>query len=515
MAEFTKEDYQDLKRKGISVETVDQQLSRFREGFPYLQIAKPATLEDGILKSGEETLNDFIQLYQSRAKSERVLKFVPASGAATRMFKYLYDFIEKKENDPVNKSVDKFVSGLSQFAFYNELKSSLKNRGLDIEELINSRDFAPVFKCLLNKDGLKYGYLPKGLLTFHNYGDHLHTAFEEHLVEGALYCRDKNDIVRIHFTVSPEHQELFEDLYNEIKEAHEKKYGVKFSVSFSTQKPSTDTIAVDTDNNILRDNSGRLVFRPGGHGALLENLASLDADIIFIKNIDNVVPDHLKDESVKYKKALGGMLLSFRDRIFYYLNALENNNVNEDGVLEEIKIFLEDELFTVSPWGIDQWTPDAFKKYLISKLNRPLRICGMVKNAGEPGGGPFWVKNSDGSVSLQIVESSQVNLSNPLMKKLFNASTHFNPVDLVCSIKNHKGNKYDLSRFRDANTGFISNKFMEGRKLRALELPGLWNGAMADWNTVFVEVPLSTFNPVKTINDLLRPQHSAQQNNYL
>ena len=253
---------------------------------------------------------------------------------------------------------------------------------------------------------------------------------------------------------------------------------------------------------------GRLVFRPGGHGALLENLASLDADLIFIKNIDNVVPDNLKKDTIRYKKALGGMLFSFRERIFDYLNTLVNNKDNDSGLLEEIRIFLEEELSVVSPWGIDQWSHDRMRSYLISKLDRPLRICGMVRNEGEPGGGPFWVKNPDKSVSLQIVESSQINLSNPLMNKLFEASTHFNPVDLVCSVRNYKGEKFDLHRFRDPKTGFISHKSMEGRDLKALELPGLWNGAMSDWNTVFVEVPLSTFNPVKTINDLLRPQHA-------
>jgi len=506
---LTKDDYRDLKNRGISVKNIEEQIMRFKEGFPFLTIARPAVSGDGILKPREDTLDDFIQLYDSKSVNEKVLKFVPASGAATRMFKDLYAFAEKDggESNPEG-GAGTFIQGLKDFAFYDELKSTLAKSGLDIESLVASGDYKKIIRMLLNKEGLGYATLPKGLLAFHSYGDKSRTAFEEHLAEGAYYCRGGRDTVRIHLTVSPEHQESFEKLYSRVKKELERKYALKFLVDFSCQKPSTDTIAVDADNNPFRDTNGRLVFRPGGHGALLDNLASLDADMIFIKNIDNVVPDHLKNDTIRYKKALGGMLFSFRERIFDYLNILTNNKDNHVGLLEEIRIFLEEELSVVSPWGVDQWSASRMRSYLISKLDRPLRICGMVRNEGEPGGGPFWVKNADESVSLQIVESSQINLSNPLMNKLFNASTYFNPVDLVCSVRNHKGEKFDLHRFRDPKTGFISHKSVGGRDLKALELPGLWNGAMSDWNTVFVEVPLSTFNPVKTINDLLRPQHA-------
>ncbi|MFO7922078.1 MAG: DUF4301 family protein [Bacteroidales bacterium] len=506
---FTENDLKDLKERGITLDAVEGQLSRFREGFPFLPVSKPATAGDGILQPAEDTLSDFIQLYETKSVNEKIMKFVPASGAATRMFRDLYTFLENKGKDSDRAFINEFISGLTSFAFYDDLKICLKKQDMDPESLVNKGDYIPIIECLLNKNGLNYGNLPKGLLSFHKYDGKSRTAFEEHLVEGALYCKGDKDIVKIHFTVSPEHQKSFELLLDKVKDDFERKYKVNFSVEFSHQHSSTDTIAVDPDNNPFRDKYGKLVFRPGGHGALLDNLAGLDADILFIKNIDNVVPDHLKEETIRYKKALGGMLFSFRERVFDYLGMLYSNNNNGDGLLDEIGIFLNDELCVIPPWGMDQWSSEEKRRYLISKLNRPIRICGMVKNEGDPGGGPFWVKNGDGSVSLQIVESSQINLSNPLMKKLFNASTHFNPVDLVCSVKDYKGNRFDPERFRDADTGFISNKSVDGIKIKALELPGLWNGGMSDWITVFVEVPRSTFNPVKTINDLLRPQHSS------
>ena len=503
---FTQDDHGELKERGISVEEVKRQLEYFRSGIPYLPIAKPATIGDGILKPQEETLRDFIHLYESESLKEKVIKFVPASGAATRMFRDLYAYMDEGSG---SKALEDFISGLKRFAFYDDLKSCIEKSGMDTESLIQAGDYDPIFKFLLGREGLNYGNLPKGLVAFHQYDGHYRTAFEEHLLEGINYSRGKDDNVRIHLTVSPEHKDAFENKTHEVVKNLRMQYHHDFSVTFSIQKPSTDTIAVDCDNNPFRDRNGKLVFRPGGHGALLENLDDLDAGIIFIKNIDNVAPDHLKAETLKYKKALGGMLLSFRERIFHYLNILTGDGEINGGFMEEVMTFLSDELCLVPPWGHDQWDYEQKRSYLVSRLDRPLRICGMVRNQGEPGGGPFWVKNSDCSVSLQIVESSQVKLSNPLMKKLFDASTHFNPVDLVCSVKDFRGNKYDLHKFRDPDTGFISHKSFEGREIKALELPGLWNGAMANWNTVFVEVPLITFTPVKTVNDLLRAEHSA------
>ncbi len=508
---YTKSDLADFEERTIALDDIENQLSFFRDGFPYLPVKRPATDGDGILLPGEQTIEDFMELYDNKRAGEQVLKFVPASGAATRMFKDLYAFAESDApgNEP-GVAVKEFINKLKNFAFFDELQEYIKSRESDPGSLIERGDYKGIVGFLLDDDGLGYANMPKGLLTFHKYGNATRTAFEEHLVEGALYCKGKNGKVNMHLTVSPEHLEGFKELLNKVQKTFEKKYGVKYSVGFSTQKPSTDTIAVDKDNNPFRDRNGRLVFRPGGHGALLENLQSVDADIIFIKNIDNVVPDHLKNDTVKYKKALGGMLISFRERIFDYLDILYENEKTNRGLMEEAMLFLDDELSVNAPWGSDEWSDDQMRSYIISKLDRPIRICGMVRNQGEPGGGPFWVKNNDESMSLQIVEGSQINLSNPLVKKLFDASTHFNPVDIVCSIKNYKGEKFDLKNFRDSNTGFISKKSLEGRELKALELPGLWNGSMSDWNTVFVEVPLTTFNPVKTVNDLLRPGHSEE-----
>ncbi len=509
MKMFTQDDRKVFNEKGITINDISEQLSLFQNGFPYLPIVRPATAGDGILVPRRETLDDYVHLYNSTAGKEKVLKFVPASGAATRMFKDLYGFIE----DPVSGNYDQgnikaFLEGLPRFAFYGKLAGLMQCRGVDIESITNPHDYVPVIKALLLPDGLDYGNLPKGLVLFHKYEDGARTAFEEHLVEGAMYCRGGNNIARIHLTISDSHIGAFGKLFDRVKEKYEKNHAISYETAFSTQKPSTDTIAVTPDNKPFRDSDGKLVFRPGGHGALLNNLNELDADIIFIKNIDNVVPDNLKEETIRYKKALGGMLISFRERIFDYLNLLNNNDNNTNrGLLEEILTFLKEELSVVTPWGADQWTDGELRRYLAVKLNRPLRICGMVKNVGEPGGGPFWVRNNDESIALQILESSQINLSNPLMKKLFDASTHFNPVDLVCSIKDYRGNRFNLRKYRDPETGFISHKSSGGRELKALELPGLWNGAMSDWNTVFVEVPLSTFNPVKTVNDLLRPEH--------
>lgn len=508
---LTKDDRREIESRGITEQDIEQQIIRFREGFPYLQLIRPATPGDGILMPGEDTLDDYVRLYGSLTGNEKIFKFVPSSGAATRMFKELSAALEKEDDEFVkNDAVRKFISGLPGFAFYKDLNIYLEKTGHGIDFLVRSGDYKRIISGLLESKGMNYAGMPKGLLAFHKYGEVTRTPIEEHLVEGVMYCAAGLDMVNIHFTVSPEHLESFNNLLNKLKKSLEDRYGVRFNVEFSVQDPSTDTIAVDQNDKPFRDSNGKLVFRPGGHGALLNNLDSLEADIIFIKNIDNVVPDYLKSETVRYKKALGGMLLSFRERIFYYLNFMENITDPEEGILEEIRIFLEKELCVTSPWGYADWNRQDKRAYLQSKLNRPLCLCGMVKNEGEPGGGPFWVKNRDGSAQLQIVESSQIDLSSSVMKRIFNASTHFNPVDLVCSLKDYKGNKFDLYKFRDPETGFISHKSLGGRELKALELPGLWNGAMADWNTVFVEVPVSTFNPVKTIFDLLRPQHSPE-----
>lgn len=360
---------------------------------------------------------------------------------------------------------------------------------------------------LLSEVGLNYGQLPKGVLKFHHSGKEVRTAMEEHLAEGALYAKNKLGKVNLHFTVSPEHRVLFKTLVDKKREQFEKRYSVDYDISFSVQKESTDTIAVDLENKPFLNEDGSLLFRPGGHGALIENLNDIDGDIIFIKNIDNVVPDSFKFSTVAYKKLLAGWIVRLQKKIFDYLRLIESGKYSHSQIEEMIR-FLQNELNMRNP-GIKLLEDAELILYLKRKFNRPIRVCGMVRNSGEPGGGPFFAVNTDGTISLQILESSQIDLVNPEKNALFEKGTHFNPVDLVCAVKNYKNEKFNLPDFVDKNTGFISRKSKDGRELKALELPGLWNGAMSDWNTVFVEVPIETFNPVKTVNDLLRPEHSA------
>jgi hypothetical protein len=376
-----------------------------------------------------------------------------------------------------------------------------------IEELIEGKEYKKVAKSLIDNEGLNYGNLPKALLAFHMYDSKPRTALEEHLVEGALYAKSQDNNVKLHFTVSVEHQDAFEKKVNEILKKYTKEFKVTYLISYSNQKTSTDTIAVDLNNKPFRTNNGELLFRPGGHGALLDNLNDIDADIIFVKNIDNVVPDKLKGETITYKKALAGKLIEIREKLFEFASKIDNSMVLEDEVINEIETFYKSTFAFHFPEDYSKWDNSQKKDYLKSKVNRPIRVCGMVKNAGEPGGGPFLAYNPDGSVSLQVVETSQIDNSNAEQQSYLENATHFNPVDLICSTKNYKGEKFNLFNFRDPETGFISKKSSEGRELKALELPGLWNGAMSDWNTLFVEVPIITFNPVKTILDLLRKEH--------
>ncbi len=508
---FTNKDIEQIKSRGIDIKNVELQIENFKKGFPYANLVKAATVGDGLVAIEEKQATGLIKYYDEASKSKVIVKFVPASGAASRMFKNLFGFIEEGRSEPANDgfhSVGNFFEHIKDFAFYEDLKGIMKKEGIDIEEKLKKGEYAVILEYLLNEKGLGYGKLPKGLLKFHKHKDGHRMPVEEHIVESIEYGISKNKNAFIHFTVSPEHLDNFKKEVEALKEKYEDATGVSFDISFSIQKPSTDTIAVDMDNNPFRDKDGNLVFRPGGHGALIENLSELDADLVFIKNIDNVVPDRMKSDTAKFKKVLGGLLLSVQEKTFKYLHQLENDNI-DNSLLNEIESFANSELNITFPAEYDSFTNDEKQKYLISRLNRPIRVCGMVKNEGEPGGGPFWVKNSKGQVSLQIVESSQINQNDPDQKKILENATHFNPVDLVCGIKDYKGERFDLKRFVDPETGFISIKSKDGRDLKAQELPGLWNGAMADWITIFVEVPISTFNPVKTVNDLLRKQHQG------
>ena len=463
-------------------------------------------MEKGILAPAAEEQKLYLDAWDAYTRTDKVVvKFVPASGAASRMFKNLFEFLGADYDVPETKFEKTFFEQIEKFAFYNDLNAACEKAfEKNIPALMAEGDYKAVVAALLEAAGLNYGALPKGLLKFHRYEDGSRTPLEEHLVEGALYAANKNGKVNVHFTVSPEHRRLFENLVADKAAVYAKKYGVDYNVTFSEQKPCTDTIAADMNNQPFRDN-GKLLFRPGGHGALIENLNDLDADIIFIKNIDNVVPDKLKGDTVLYKKLIAGVLVALQQKAFAYLELLDSGRYTHEQVLEILQ-FLQKKLFCKNP-ETKNLEDAELVLYLKEKLNRPMRVCGMVKNVGEPGGGPFLAYNSDGTISLQILESSQIDMDDPEKKEMFEKGTHFNPVDLVCAVRDYKGHKFDLVNFVDKATGFISYKSKNGKDLKALELPGLWNGAMSDWNTVFVEVPIETFNPVKTVNDLLRPEH--------
>lgn len=496
-----------LASKGITPEALEEQLACFAKGFPFLEIEASASVEKGIKVISQDEQATYMEAWDKYlAENKKILKFVPASGAASRMFKNLYEFLSTDYSTPSNAFEQKFFNEITNFAFYNALnKVCLKNEGKDIPALIAAGEYKAVVANLLESKGLNYGSLPKGLLLFHKYNDGERTAMEEHLAEGAMYAKNNAGEVNIHFTVSPEHVKLFEQLVMSKKPIFEDRFSVKYDISFSVQKPSTDTVAAAMDNTPFRDKNGNLLFRPGGHGALIENLNDVDADVVFVKNIDNVVPDSFKCSTVIWKKVLAGVLVTLQEKIFGYLNLIETGKYSHSQI-EEMIHFLQNELCIRKP-DIKDLEDAELILYIKSKLLRPIRVCGMVKNVGEPGGGPFLAVNPDGTVSLQVLESSQIDMNDPQKKALFEKGTHFNPVDLVCAVKNHKGEKYNLPDYVDKNTGFISHKSKDGRELKALELPGLWNGAMSNWNTVFVEVPISTFNPVKTVNDLLRPEH--------
>lgn len=502
---MTQQDLNQLKQRGISVTQLEEQLNYFKTGFPFLNIQKAAEIGDGILCPTQEEQATFLNKWDDYLQQgKNVLKFVPASGAASRMFKNLFEFLDGTENCPTSDFEKKFFDNIKSFAFYDDLNAICKkNENKSIEELIDNQQYKKIVDNLLNSKGLNYGNLPKGLLKFHAYLDGNRTPIEEHLVEGALYAKSGEN-VNLHFTVSNDHQTLFADKVIAEQEKYAQKFGVKYTVSFSIQKPSTDTVAADENNEPFRNNDGSMLFRPGGHGALIANLNDLSADVIFIKNIDNVVPDKFKTNTVTYKKLIAGILVAAQEKTFAYLKELENESISDEKI-EEISIFCEQTL--MNKQNGRKATKSEQIEYLKGKLNRPIRVCGMVKNEGEPGGGPYLIVNNDGSVSPQILESSQINTKDERSMQIMQTATHFNPVDLVCATKNYKGESFNLLDYVDKQTGFISLKSKSGKELKALELPGLWNGAMSNWNTIFVEVPVSTFNPVKTVNDLLRKEH--------
>jgi hypothetical protein len=520
---FSKKDLDQMRALRITQEQIISQLEAFRRASPYLHLKRPCTVGDGIHAIPEEELPPLIELHRRAADQGRCMKFVPASGAATRMFELPLwfsthephmgrDEIARRAGAGEGRFKDllAFIENIDRFAFFDALKEAMANAGLDIHALLKGGGLEEILEYLLTPRGLNYTNLPKGMLEFHWYPDGSRTAFEEHLVESAEYVRNAEGVCRAHFTVSPEHREGFERLLERVRPLYEPRYQFQFQVNFSIQNQSTDTIAVNLENHPFRLEDGSLHFRPGGHGALIDNLNDLNGDIIFIKNIDNIVPDRLKGTTFTWKKALAGYLVKIQERTFSYVERLAEG-IDEEQFLHEAFDFAKTELFLPIPEALRRSSTREKREFLFSMLNRPLRVCGQVPSRGEPGGGPFWVEEKDGTLSMQIVERAQVDPDSAEQGEIWGSATHFNPVDIVCGVRDYRGNPFNLRQYVDPEAIVITRKSKDGRELKALELPGLWNGAMARWITIFLEVPLITFNPVKTINDLLRKEHQPQR----
>jgi len=523
---FTKEDIAQIEQRGSSVHTVQEQVERFKKGFPWLKIVAPATPARGIQVLDDAAVEAAVKYYEG-AEIKGKCKFVPASGAASRMFKDLFSGLDAlKEGKELSDDAPaaKFVDSIAEFAFYTpELFGEQSCKCPEYRKSVLSKT--------LTDEGLGYGAKPKGVLKFHKYTDgEIRTAFAEHLVEAQDYMKNADGTANLVVTISPEHQHLFEEAYNQVKAEYEARYGVRYNISFTFQDKATDTVAVDVENRPFRTETDSLLFRPAGHGALIYNLNAIEDEVVSIKNIDNVANERLLPVTATWKKVLLGKALELRDTLHGYLRELDivcnpvmgsrNTTVGVPGydpvyedlcatpeavsLCDDIEAFLKETLCIDMPAAE---TPKARVEALRAKLNRPVRVAGMVKNQGEPGGGPFIIAEKDGSTSLQVLESVQINMSDEHAREALASATHFNPVDIVCCLHDYKGQSFDLLKYVDQDAGFISSKSYQGRELKALELPGLWNGAMSNWNTLFVEVPLETFNPVKVVLDLLRPAH--------
>lgn len=505
-------DKSQLIKRGISTEMIEKQIERFKSGFPSLNVSRPATIHDGIKTIDDKELEDLSRYFTEQLQNGTIAgKFVPASGAATRMFKDLYQYLENPvsiKDLPEDASIVKFIEGLTNFAFSQKLDEKLKLYNLDNPHVRIPRA-EEIVKMVLSSEGLNYSNLPKGLVHFHKREDSVRTAMEDQMVEGSHYVLNRDGTVKIHFTVSSEHQKLFLAKLNEVKKEIENQYNITLDITFSFQKPHTDTVAVTPENEPFRDKEGEIIFRPGGHGALIENFNDQPYDLTFVKNIDNIASEHLWTDTIQFKKALGGLLLKIKEQVFEFIRQIDTSP--SEALFEKIQEFITKKLHVHVPDTIKNKSIQEKAFFFKEYLNRPIRVCGMVLNEGEPGGGPFWVVDESGMESLQILESSQLDMNNPAHIEMLKKSTHFNPVDLVCYTKNYKGEKFDLTHFLDPQTGFISDKTFNGKPIKALELPGLWNGAMANWLTLFVEVPITTFDPVKTVNDLLKDRHQPAE----
>jgi hypothetical protein len=514
---FSEKDIKQITSKGITLKQVEAQVSRIKNGMSYSNLVAAGNIGKGIESYNEAESQAYIKQYEEKLNDLDVVKFVPASGAASRMFKFLFQFLNNFDSskqtfnayvDSKNdKLIQAFFSGLKSFPFYSELIAKTKSLYPDYDALSEGDACIALVKTVLNEEGLNYSFLPKGLLAFHGYADGAVTAFYEHLLESTLYA-SSNGKANLHFTVSEKHHSFFNDELSKFKDDLEAKTDTEFNISFSYQKEETETLALTTANEIYRKDDGSILFRPAGHGALIENLNDLDHDVVFIKNIDNIVVFDYNKGVSEYKKMLGGVLVEAQERAFGFLKQLDNADVSEADMLE-IAQFVSSKMNVSIGDEFDDLASEDKKNYLKNKLNKPVRVCGMVENVGEPGGGPFWVKDKNGDVSLQIVEFAQIDIDNPAQADIVKNATHFNPTDLVCGIKNYKGEKFDLLKYVDPEAAFITMKTQNGTDIQALELPGLWNGSMADWISIFVEVPLNTFSPVKTVNDLLKPEHQG------
>jgi Mg2+ and Co2+ transporter CorA len=517
---FTEADFEQIKALDISLDKIEAELLLFQSGIPKITLERPATINDGIVKLLNEEFQNFADFFDVRKEKLKLKKFVPASGAATRMFKFLNEFLNDFDHEQetinayINRKKDKnlsiFLAGIEKFPFYDEIKTKVKELYNDYYSLESHEKSYRFIKTMLSPEHFDFANKPKGVLDFHKYETEITSPVEEHLNECAFYA-SSNSVSHLHFTVSDHHEDLFKTIIERVKQKVEEKSKITLHVNYSYQDKNTDTIAVTPGNVPFRNENGRLIFRPGGHGSLINNLNNLDADVIFIKNIDNVIQNHIQEITL-YKKGLAGVLIDLQEQIFKILEAVENNAITESNIPGIID-FMEQKLNIDVLEDFYKYTIENKLEFIKTKLNRPIRVCGMVKNEGEPGGGPFWVRSYKGNVSLQIVESSQVDTRNPEQQQILTKATHFNPVDLVCATKNYRGEKFDLTQFIDSSTGFIVHKNNKGKDLKGYELPGLWNGAMAKWITVFIEVPLVTFNPVKTVNDLLKPAHQPQNGN--
>ena len=514
---FTEQDKKFLQQRNMQPNKVLGQIDNYRKGFPFVELHEAASLKHGITQLSSKKMDDMVSVFEDFASDNEIVKFVPASGAASRMFKNLFEFRNSyrgtyddqlellKDKGP--DSVYYFFEHIEEFAFFPDLLDAFDKRKLNFENTLKELRYERVLNTLLTEKGLCYGEIPKALIPFHIYPNEVRTAFAEHLAEGAKYARSSGNVCKIHFTVSPQHMEMMHDHFQELKDTYEDRYNIRYEISYSLQDPSTDVITVDMNNNPLRNELGEFVFRPGGHGALLKNLNELKADLIIIKNIDNVCHDRVKYDTHYYKMALCGYLVFLQEQIHSYLKGLKKPTAPSTKVITNMLSFMEHKLNIRPPLESNHWNKEKKIAFIKEKLNRPIRVCGMVENEGEPGGGPFWVENKDGSFGLQIIEASQINSKDENQLEIINRSTHFNPVDLICSTIDFEGKHFNLYDYVNPNTGFISHKSLDGEEIKAQELPGLWNGTMADWITIFVEVPLITFNPVKIINDLLRTQH--------